>query len=224
MGRRAYQDGCAVAHALNLVGERWALLVVRELVLGPKRYVDLQAGLPGAGPTILAQRLRELEEVGVVRRRTLPPPSAARVYELTSWGAELAPVVAALGRWGARSPVVAPEGPVGTDSWLLSLGTFFDPGASEPWTATFEIRLGPSAYRLKVLDGRLVEVARGEAWGEPDARVETDGETFGALLAGERVAAAQVAGRLAVTGDADAVQRLLDAVRMPTPALPRQGA
>jgi DNA-binding HxlR family transcriptional regulator len=222
MARRAYQDGCAVAHALNLVGERWALLVVRELVLGPKRYVDLQAGLPTAGPTILAQRLRELEAAAVVRRRTLPPPSGARVYELTAWGAELAPIVATLGRWGARSPVVAAEGPVGPDSLMLTVGTFFEPDGGRSWTASFEIRLGPGAYRLRVADGRLVEVARGEAPGEPDARLESDPETFGALIGGgERVATAAAAGRLAVDGDAEAVQRLLDAVRTPTKALPR---
>src|SRR5918997_5673996 len=101
---RTYCDGCAAAHALDLVGERWALLVVRELLLGPKRFTDLRAGLPSASPNVLAQRLRELEEAGVVRRRKLPPPAASRVYELTDWGMELEPVIIGLGRWGARSP------------------------------------------------------------------------------------------------------------------------
>src|SRR5665809_166028 len=96
--RRDYFDGCAAAHALDLVGERWALLVVRELVLGPKRFTDLKTGLPNASPNVLSQRLRELEEDGVVRRRKLPPPAAARVYELTEWGLELEPVLSALGR------------------------------------------------------------------------------------------------------------------------------
>ena len=91
--RRTYDDGCAAAHALDLVGERWALLVVRELLLGPKRFTDLRAGLPHASPNVLAQRLRGLEEAGIVRRRRLPPPAASKIYELTDWGEELEAVI-----------------------------------------------------------------------------------------------------------------------------------
>ena len=101
---RSYQDGCAVAHALDFIGERWAPLVVRELLLGPKRFTDLRAGPPGVSPNVLAQRLRELEGAGIVRRRKLPRPAASRVYELTEWGKELEQVIISLGRWGARSP------------------------------------------------------------------------------------------------------------------------
>ncbi len=97
---RTYDDACAAAHALDLVGERWALLVVRELLLGPKRFTDLRTGIPKASPNVLAQRLRELERAGVVRRRKLPPPAASRVYELTEWGLELEPVIVSPGRWG----------------------------------------------------------------------------------------------------------------------------
>src|SRR5438034_10192223 len=102
--KRDYDDGCAAAHGLALVGERWALLVVRELLLGPKRFTDLRAGLPHVGPDVLAQRLRELEQAGVVRRGKLAPPAAARIYELTEWGRKLEPVVLALGRWGSQAP------------------------------------------------------------------------------------------------------------------------
>src|SRR5919205_66330 len=97
--RRSYGDRCGIARALDLVGERWALLVVRELLLGPKRFTDLRAGLPHVSPDVLAQRLRELEQAGVLRRGTLPPPAASRIYELTGRGRELEPVVLALGRW-----------------------------------------------------------------------------------------------------------------------------
>src|SRR5918998_3635780 len=124
--RRTYDDGCAAAHALDLVGERWALLVVRELLLGPKRFTDLRAGLPGASPNVLAQRLKELEQSGVVRRRKLPPPAAVQVYELTEWGAELEIVLKELGRWGARAPLVQGAG-MSFDAHLLSLKTLFDP-------------------------------------------------------------------------------------------------
>jgi DNA-binding HxlR family transcriptional regulator len=101
---RTYDDGCAAAHALDLVGERWALLVVRELLLGPKRFTDLRAGLPAVSSNVLSQRLRELEQAGVVRRRRLPPPAGSRVYELTDWGMELEPVIIRLGRWGPATP------------------------------------------------------------------------------------------------------------------------
>src|SRR3954447_21088106 len=107
---RTYGDGCAIAHALDLVGERWGLLVVRELLLGPKRYTDLRRGLPNASPNVLAQRLGELERAGVVRRRKLPPRAAVRVYELTDWGRELEGTVISLGHWAARSPSGLPGG------------------------------------------------------------------------------------------------------------------
>jgi DNA-binding HxlR family transcriptional regulator len=125
--RRTYDDGCAAAHALDLIGERWALLVVRELLLGPKRFTDLRAGLPHASPNVLAQRLRELEAVGVVRRRKLPPPAASKVYELTDWGLELEPVIVRLGRWGARSPSRPRDAGLSVDSLILSCRTMFDP-------------------------------------------------------------------------------------------------
>jgi len=117
---RRYGERCAIATALDHVGERWALLIVRELLLGPKRFTDLQDGLPGAGPKVLAQRLRELDTVGVVRRRTLPPPASSQVYELTEWGARLNDVVVALGHWGADAPEPS-TGHVGADSVLLRL-------------------------------------------------------------------------------------------------------
>src|SRR6188472_3223888 len=101
--KRTYGDRCGVARALDMVGERWALLVVRELMLGPKRFTDLRAGLPHASPNVLSQRLRELEDAGVLRRRRLPPPAASQVYELTEWGLELEPVPQSLGRWAARA-------------------------------------------------------------------------------------------------------------------------
>ena len=93
VGRRKYEDGCAIAQALDVIGERWALLVVRELVLGPKRFTDLLTALHGASSDVLTQRLRDLSEAGVVRRRRLGPPAATWVYELTDWGAELEPII-----------------------------------------------------------------------------------------------------------------------------------
>src|ERR671931_822973 len=127
--KRTYGDRCGVARALDLVGERWALLVVRELLLGPKRFTDLRAGLPQVGPDVLSARLRELEASGVVYRDKLPPPAAAQVYGLTERGRALEPVVLELGRWGSRAPR-AEDAPLGADAAMLALKTTFrpDPG------------------------------------------------------------------------------------------------
>src|SRR5919202_2732209 len=127
---RTYVDGGAIAQALDLIGERWALLVVRELLLGPKRYTDLRRGLPNASPNVLSQRLAELEGAGVIRRRKLPPPAGARVYELTEWGRELEETVMSLGRWAARAPNPLSDAPIASaDSVILALRERFDPGA-----------------------------------------------------------------------------------------------
>jgi DNA-binding HxlR family transcriptional regulator len=152
---RTYDDGCAAAHALDLVGERWALLVVRELLLGPKRFTDLRAGIPKASPNVLSQRLRELERAGVVRRGKLPPPAASRVYELTDWGLELEPVIIRLGRWGARSPSKPRDAELGVDSLILSFRTMFDPRGAEEFGASYELRLGEDRFRAEVADGRF---------------------------------------------------------------------
>src|SRR5690349_24334387 len=113
---RSVSDGCGIAHASDLLGQRWALLVVRELLLGPKRFTDLRTGIPDISPNVLGQRLRELEEFGIVARRKLAPPAAARVYELTEWGHELEPAVLSLGRWASRSPGFPRGAEMGPDS------------------------------------------------------------------------------------------------------------
>src|SRR5215216_5997641 len=123
---RSVQDGCGIAHASELLGQRWALLVVRELLLGPKRFTDLRAGIPDISPNVLGQRLRELERSGIVRRRRLAPPAAARVYELTAWGQELEPAVLALGRWASHSPSFPSDAEMGSDSLVLALKASFD--------------------------------------------------------------------------------------------------
>lgn len=209
--RRTYDDGCAAAHALDLVGERWTLLVVRELLLGPKRFTDLRAGLPGASPNVLTGRLRELEEAGVVRRRKLPPPAASRVYELTEWGMDLEPVIIRLGRWGVRSPCRSRDGrdgALGVDSLILSFGTMFDARAAEGLVASYELGFGEERFRAEVADGRF-EVERGSL-DRPDVIVETDSGTLGGLVyAGRGLAEAPSCGDVRVEGDKTAVERFL---------------
>ena len=219
---RTYEDGCAAAHALDLVGERWALLVVRELLLGPKRFTDLRAGLPHASPNVLSQRLRELEGAGVVRRRKLPPPAASRVYELTEWGEELEPVVISLGRWGARSPSRPRDAGLGVDSLILSLRTMFDPRAAEGIAASFELRLGEDVFRAEVADGRF-EIDRGGAE-QPAAAIEADPATLAALVyEGRPLDEALRSGKVEIEGDAEAVERFLTLFVLPEPASPGVG-
>jgi DNA-binding HxlR family transcriptional regulator len=219
---RTYEDGCAAAHALDLVGERWALLVVRELLLGPKRFTDLRAGLPHASPNVLSQRLRELEGAGVVRRRKLPPPAASRVYELTEWGEELEPVVISLGRWGARSPSRPRDAELGVDSLILSLRTMFDPRAAEGIEASFELRLGEDVFRAEVADGRF-EIDRGGAE-QPAAAIEADPATLAALVyEGRPLDEALRSGKVEIEGDAEAVERFLTLFVLPEPASPAVG-
>jgi DNA-binding HxlR family transcriptional regulator len=211
---RRYGDGCAIATALDHVGERWALLIVRELLLGPKRFTDLQAGLPNAGPKVLAQRLRDLEGAGVVRRRTLPPPAASQVYELTEWGTKLDPIVVALGDWGALAPERSAD-PVSADSAMIRLRSQFSPQPERPWTATYEIRLGRYRFTIRVADGRLVDMSRGEPRDRPDTVIDSDPDTVSRAL-GEQAAFAKAItdGQLTITGDDHAGRRLFDAAQI----------
>ena len=219
MGRkRSYDDGCAAAHALDLVGERWALLVVRELLLGPKRFTDLRAGLPGTSPNVLAQRLRELEGAGIVRRRKLPPPAASRIYELTEWGKDLEPVIISLGRWGVRSPSKPHDAELSVDSLVLSFRTMFDAQQAEGLEASYELRLGEESFRAEVADGRF-EIERGAA-DRPDAIVETDVGTLTALVyEGRELAEALRSGEVKIEGDTELVSRFLSLFPLPEPAV-----
>jgi DNA-binding HxlR family transcriptional regulator len=196
--RRRYGQGCGTAHALDLVGDRWALLVVRELVLGPKRFTDLRDGLAGIGPNVLSQRLKELEEVGVISRRTLPPPAASTVYELTEWGSELEDILVRLGRWGARSPEM-PRGAETQPEWLmLGMRAIYDPDTEPPPTA-YELRFGDEVFWARVDDGSL-SVGRGEAT-DPDAVLTADVNTVARLMFGDlKPAAALKSGLVKLEG------------------------
>jgi DNA-binding HxlR family transcriptional regulator len=215
--KRTYRDRCGVARALDLVGERWALLVVRELLLGPKRFTDLRAGLPHVAADVLSQRLRELERAGVVRRRKLDPPAGSRVYELTDWGYELEPVVLALGRWGSRAPFPPGDPQIGVDSTILALKTLFAPSAADGLSASYELRLGQHRFHARVAGGRL-EVVRGEA-PEPDATIETDPATLSAVLwHGRRLAEALRSKDIKIEGSRPAVKRFLKLFPLTEPA------
>jgi DNA-binding HxlR family transcriptional regulator len=159
--RRRYDDACGAAHALDLVGERWALLVIRELMLGPKRFSDLRGDLPGISANVLTQRLEGLEAAGVLVRRKLPPPASAQVYELTPWGYEAEPIFQTLGRWAARSPAHDPTLPLSAVSLFLSFRTMFDPSRAQGLTACVGFRIGAETFLVRIEDG-AVEVGRAE--------------------------------------------------------------
>ena len=205
VGRRKYDDGCAVAQALDVVGERWALLLVRDLLLGPKRFTDLLAGLPGASSDVVTQRLRDLADAGVVRRRRLPPPASAWVYELTPWGAELEHVVLGLAGWVHGSPRMRYDLPLGADSLLLSLKMLFDGNRAEGITAEIALHIGDERFAIRVASGELA-IARGEI-DNPDAVIDTDTATLLSIVRAEQsVDDALVSGRLRLTGNQPAVE------------------
>lgn len=218
-GKRSYDDGCAAAHALDLVGERWALLVVRELLLGPRRFSDLQAGLPHISPNVLSRRLKDLEAIGVVRRQKLPPPAGVWVYELSEWGYELEPILQQLGRWGARSPWRPAEAPISLATLVTAMKTMFHPPAAEGLEATYELRLAAECFRVRVAGGQL-EIARGRAE-RPDAVLEGDVATLGGLaFGGQSFAEAVASGRLTVHGDEELARRFLRLFKLPEPVAP----
>ena len=160
--KRRYDDACGTAHALELIGDRWTLLVLRELMLGGRRFSELRADLPGISANVLTQRLIELESRRLVARKRLPPPASVQVYQATEWGLEAEPIVQALGRWAARSPGHDPTLPLSGVSLMLSFGTMFDAERAKKLDARIGFRLGPDSYLARIRKGRF-KVARGEA-------------------------------------------------------------
>jgi DNA-binding HxlR family transcriptional regulator len=214
--RRTYADSCGIARALDVTGDRWTLLIVRELLLGPKRFTDLREGLPNIGPDVLAQRLRELEQAGILGRRKLPPPAGARVYELTERGRELEPVLLALGRWGSRVPLADSPSELSPDALVIALKTVFDPVAVGSTEATYAVRLSEQPFEVRAEPGQI-DVSRGEPQA-PVIEVDTDPGTLTALLwEGASPAKAIEAGKLRLRGPRRELSRFLRFFALPAP-------
>lgn len=179
---RSYDQFCGLARALDHVGHRWTLLIVRELLLGPKRFTDLRGGLPGIANNLLADRLRQLQDDGLVTRRELPPPAASTVYELTESGRELQEAVHALIRWGGRWMIPGPGNDEFRPEWLVLALDALGAGGIQPGTM-LELNISGTAVRLAGTDGRLTQVH--EPQPHPDLRVTADATTILGLAAGE---------------------------------------
>jgi DNA-binding HxlR family transcriptional regulator len=202
-----YEQYCPLAHALGVVGERWTLLVVRELLHGPKRYTDLAEGLPRIGTNVLASRLRELERFGVVRKRKLPPPAASTVYELTDYGLELEEVMHALARWGARSlGPPRPDDELYPEWGVNALPALFNAEAARGLTETYVFAIGPDTFTARIENGHLYPCV--EPAEDADLRVETDMDTFFGLATGGLTPSdAVVTGRARIEGDPAVFER-----------------
>jgi DNA-binding HxlR family transcriptional regulator len=213
---RSYRDACGVARALDVVGERWALLVVRELLLGPQRFSDLRRALPGASSNLVADRLRELDGRGVVRRRKLAAPASSWVYELTEWGRELEPIMLALGGWGLRVPLPPEPTTLSATSVLLFLRGSARPDPAAP-TTTYRIELDDGVWAIRSASGQ-VDIQPGEP-AAAAASLRTDPKTLNALLGDPTALDASVSdGSVVVAGDLEALRQLLQAVTSPSSA------
>lgn len=180
--KRRYDDACGTAHALELIGERWALLVLRELMLGARRFSELKADLPGISANVLTQRLGDLEARGLVVKRRLPPPANVQVYEATEWGLEAEPIVQALGRWAARSPQHDPTLPLSAVSIMLSFRTMISAERAAGFEGRIGFRFGDETYLARVGEGRI-EVARDDL-SDADAIITAEPTALAAVVYG----------------------------------------
>ena len=205
MSKRSYNQYCAVARALDIVGERWTLLVVRELLTGPKRFKDLLGGLSGIGTNLLSARLKDLEKHGIVRRTTLPPPAGSNVYELTELGWSLEPVIVALSRWGVKFLSDPRQEDNLRSAWaVVAMRSALEPKVASGIRETYEFRIDEEAFHVRVEDGEA------KAWQgpavEPDLVIRGDTRAFLALAAGQlRPAEALESGEIQADGSQDAL-------------------
>jgi DNA-binding HxlR family transcriptional regulator len=215
--RRRYDDACGTAHALDLIGERWALLVMRELMLGPKRFSDLRADLPGISANVLTQRLEGLEAAGLLARRRLPPPANTQVYELTEWGYEAEPIVQTLGRWAARSPAHDPTLPISATSIMLSFRTMYNAEQARGLNATVGFRFANDGFIATAEESDLKVVRAAPA--QADAIFVGEPTALAAAVYGKQpLNQLAAAGALRVEGDVRAAERFISIFKLPPKA------
>ncbi|RJF91000.1 winged helix-turn-helix transcriptional regulator [Sphingomonas cavernae] len=213
-GGRRYEDACATAHALDLLGERWALLVIRELMFGPKRFSDLRADLPGISANVLTQRLEGLAAAGILVRRKLPPPHATHVYELTDWGYQTEPVFQALGRWAVHSPHHDPSLPFGSTSLFLSFRTMLDHARAQGLDARIGFRLGHETFVARLSNGQIA-IARA-AIEDVDLIFTGTAQMIAAIVyGGQPLADLEAAGAVSIEGNRALAERFVTLFPIP---------
>ncbi len=214
---RRYHDACGAAHGLDLIGERWALLVIRELMMGPRRFSDLRKDLCGLSANVLTQRLEGLEASGIVRRRKLPPPASVQVYELTDWGYEIKPVFMVLGRWAARSPLHDPTLPISAVSIMQSFETMYDSARAGDAVMRLGFVLGEDRMVVSVAQG-VIETRRGDP-DEAEVVVRAAPPVVAAAVYGKvPLAALEGEGAMTIDGDRDVFARFIDFFHLPEKA------
>lgn len=216
MTTRSYHQLCGLAYALDMVGERWTLLIIRELMPGPRRFTDLMDGLPGISTNLLSGRLKSLEERGLIRQRVLPPPAGSTVYELTPLGEALEPSLLELGRWGSQFVPQAQEEDklLHLGSYALTLKTFFDTEAARGLDETYVLHIGGEVLQVHIDDGDI-DVRQGQTR-EADMTLRADMQTYMGLLLGQLDPRQALTGALIeVEGDVEALERFLELCGVP---------
>lgn len=221
MTNRSYNQLCGLAYALDVVGERWTLLIIRELMAGPRRFKDLMDGLPGISTNLLTERLKELEENRLLHRRVLPPPAGSTVYALTAIGQALEKTLLELGKWGRQFVPASMEGVhvLHVGSYALTPKTFFRPELAQGVSETYALHIGDEVQQIRIADGAIT-VQQGEP---PCANVALYTEVpvyLGLLLGQLDLDTALAGGLIGVTGDLDALRRFFTICQVPAVAQP----
>ena len=206
--KRWYHDACGAALGLELLGERWSLLIVRELMFGGRRFSDLRGSLSGISANILTMRLEGLERAGVVQRRLLPPPASIQIYELTQWGYEAEVILRELGRWATRSPLHDPTLPLSAASLLMSFRTMYSPKRAKGKAATIGFRFGADGFVVD-FDSKGAHPRRAEPQGCALTVVSDPTTLASVVYSGRSVADAEATGELALTGDRKLFNRFI---------------
>jgi DNA-binding HxlR family transcriptional regulator len=216
MTHRSYNQYCGLAYALDRIGERWTILIIRELIAGPRRFTDLLDGLPGISTTRLSERLKQLEQQGLIRRRTLPPPAGSAVYELTALGQALEPTLLELGKWGSQFVPASMEDAtlLHANSYALTLKTFFRPERAQGFDETYELHIDDEVLQVRIAAGGLL-VQQGDAL-TADAIFRTDMPTYLKLLSGELAPDEAISqGLIRIVGDPETLGRFLNMCGLP---------
>lgn len=216
MSNKSYNQYCGLAYALDIVGERWTLLIIRELIAGPRRFTDLMAGLPGISTNLLSERLKNLEQEGLVSRRVLPPPAGSTVYELTLLGQALETTLIELGKWGSQFVPPSPNGAtlLNVGSYALTLKTFFRPEQAQGVSETYELRIDHEVLQVQINEGEI-DVRQGDGR-KADVVFQTDMPTYLGLLQRQIQPDEAISGGLIqIEGDSGALSRFLDLCGLP---------